>query len=87
MRIEVNDALSSLIQVRDVAKTYTRGSEQIHVLQGLNLDIEAGDYVAFMGPSGSGKTTLLNLLTGLAAAVLPALGAKRLSVIEALRRL
>jgi putative ABC transport system ATP-binding protein len=37
----------------------------IHVLQGLNLDIEAGDYVAFMGPSGSGKTTLLNLLGGL----------------------
>jgi len=65
MRIEVNDASSSLIRVRNLAKTYTRGSEQIHVLQGLNLDIDAGDYVAFMGPSGSGKTTLLNLLGGL----------------------
>jgi putative ABC transport system ATP-binding protein len=65
MRIEVNDAASSLIRVRNLAKTYTRGSEQIHVLQGLNLDIDAGDYVAFMGPSGSGKTTLLNLLGGL----------------------
>jgi len=65
MRIEVNDASSSLIRVRNLAKTYTRGSEEIHVLQGLNLDIDAGDYVAFMGPSGSGKTTLLNLLGGL----------------------
>jgi putative ABC transport system ATP-binding protein len=65
MRIEVNDAVASLIRVRNLAKTYTRGSEQIHVLQGLNLDIDAGDYVAFMGPSGSGKTTLLNLLGGL----------------------
>jgi putative ABC transport system ATP-binding protein len=65
MRIEVNDAVSSLIRVRNVAKTYIRGSEEIHVLQGLNLDIDAGDYVAFMGPSGSGKTTLLNLLGGL----------------------
>ena len=65
MRIEVNDASSALIRVRNLAKTYTRGSEEIHVLQGLNLDIDAGDYVAFMGPSGSGKTTLLNLLGGL----------------------
>jgi putative ABC transport system ATP-binding protein len=54
-----------LIQVRGIDKTYQRGSEEIHVLQGLNLDVEAGDFVAFMGPSGSGKTTLLNLLGGL----------------------
>src|SRR5262249_48443587 len=40
-------------------------SEEIHVLQGLNLDVDRGDFVAFMGPSGSGKTTLLNLLGGL----------------------
>ena len=65
MRIEVTDPSSSLIQVRNVAKTYVRGNEQIHVLQGLNLDLDASDYVAFMGPSGSGKTTLLNLLGGL----------------------
>jgi putative ABC transport system ATP-binding protein len=56
---------SSLIRVRDLDKKYRRGSEEIHVLQGLNLDVEAGDFVAFMGPSGSGKTTLLNLLGGL----------------------
>ncbi|MGV8038801.1 MAG: ABC transporter ATP-binding protein [Thermoanaerobaculaceae bacterium] len=55
----------SLIQVRKLDKRYVRGSEEIHVLQGLNLDVEAGDFVAFMGPSGSGKTTLLNLLGGL----------------------
>jgi putative ABC transport system ATP-binding protein len=46
-------------------KKYQRGSEEIHVLQGLNLDVDAGDFVAFMGPSGSGKTTLLNLLGGI----------------------
>ncbi len=55
----------SLIQVRDLDKTYRRAGEEIHVLQGLNLDVAAGEFVAFMGPSGSGKTTLLNLLGGL----------------------
>jgi putative ABC transport system ATP-binding protein len=54
-----------LIVARDLDKRYVRGSEEIHVLQGLNLDVDAGEYVAFMGPSGSGKTTLLNLLGGL----------------------
>jgi putative ABC transport system ATP-binding protein len=56
---------SSLIQVRDLDKTYRRGEEDIEVLHGLNLDVEKGEFVAFMGPSGSGKTTLLNLLGGL----------------------
>ena len=56
---------SSLIQVRGLDKTYRRGGEEIHVLQGLNLDVDKGEFVAFMGPSGSGKTTLLNLLGGL----------------------
>jgi putative ABC transport system ATP-binding protein len=56
---------SGLIRVRNLDKKYQRGSEEIHVLQGLNLDVQAGDFVAFMGPSGSGKTTLLNLLGGL----------------------
>ncbi len=55
----------SLIQVRELDKTYRRGNEDIHVLQGLNLDVDQGDFVAFMGPSGSGKTTMLNLLGGL----------------------
>jgi putative ABC transport system ATP-binding protein len=55
----------SLIQVRGLGKTYQRGSEEVHVLRDLNLDVAAGEFVAFMGPSGSGKTTLLNLLGGL----------------------
>src|SRR6266705_6434469 len=55
----------SLVRVRGLDKKYQRGSEEIHVLQGLNLDVDTGDFVAFMGPSGSGKTTLLNLLGGL----------------------
>jgi putative ABC transport system ATP-binding protein len=59
------DGTGHLISVRDVAKTYRRGSEELHVLQGVNLDVDKGDFVAFMGPSGSGKTTLLNLLGGL----------------------
>ncbi|MCK4236148.1 MAG: ATP-binding cassette domain-containing protein, partial [Candidatus Krumholzibacteria bacterium] len=55
----------SLVQVRDLDKKYYRGEEVIDVLQGLNLDVDEGEFVAFMGPSGSGKTTLLNLLGGL----------------------
>jgi putative ABC transport system ATP-binding protein len=55
----------SLVQIRDVHKHFTRGSERIDVLKGVNLDIPEGDFLALMGPSGSGKTTLLNLLGGL----------------------
>ena len=53
------------IVVEDVTKDYTRGSERISVLQGVHLEIAAGDFVALIGPSGSGKTTLLNLIAGL----------------------
>jgi putative ABC transport system ATP-binding protein len=65
VRIDGQGDGRSLIQVRGLDKTYQRGGEEIHVLQGLNLDVDGGDFVAFMGPSGSGKTTLLNLLGGL----------------------
>jgi putative ABC transport system ATP-binding protein len=65
VRIDGSGSASSLISVRGLDKKYQRGSEEIHVLQGLNLDVEKGEFVAFMGPSGSGKTTLLNLLGGL----------------------
>jgi putative ABC transport system ATP-binding protein len=64
-QVDGNGRTSSQIQVRGLDKTYRRGGEEIHVLQGLNLDVAKGDFVAFMGPSGSGKTTLLNLLGGL----------------------
>jgi putative ABC transport system ATP-binding protein len=57
--------MSSLVQVREVHKYFTRGSERIDVLKGVNLDIPQGDFLALMGPSGSGKTTLLNLMGGL----------------------
>ena len=63
--VNTNGNSNALIQVRGLNKTYRRGGEQIQVLQGLNLDVDKGDFVAFMGPSGSGKTTLLNLLGGL----------------------
>ena len=55
----------SLIECRDLTRTYLRGSEKITPLDGLDLDIDAGRFVALMGPSGSGKTTLLNLLAGI----------------------
>ena len=55
----------NLIEIRDLAKAYTRGKQRVPVLQGVNLDVAAGDFFALMGPSGSGKTTLLNLIGGL----------------------
>lgn len=57
--------MSTLVRINDVHKYFTRGSERIDVLQGVNLDIPEGDFLALMGPSGSGKTTLLNLMGGL----------------------
>ena len=59
--------MSALVQVNGVHKYFTRGSERVDVLKGVNLQIPQGDFVALMGPSGSGKTTLLNLLGGLDA--------------------
>jgi putative ABC transport system ATP-binding protein len=65
VRVDGSAGERSLIEVRDLDKTYRRGGEEIHVLQGLNLNVGKGEFVAFMGPSGSGKTTLLNLMGGL----------------------
>ncbi len=55
----------AVVKVLNVHKEYRRGSERIDVLQGINLEIPQGDFLALMGPSGSGKTTLLNLIGGL----------------------
>ncbi len=58
----------AFISLRGVCRTYQRGSEELRVLDGLDLDMQEGAFYALMGPSGSGKTTLLNLIGGLDAA-------------------
>lgn len=55
----------SLISARSVTKTYRTGEVSVEALRGVDLDIEAGEFVVIMGPSGNGKSTLLNCLSGL----------------------
>lgn len=57
--------MEGLVELRDVHKRYRRGGSEVAVLHGIDLEIEAGEFVALTGPSGSGKTTLLNLMGGL----------------------
>lgn len=57
--------MTALVTLRDVTKSYVRGKQKVEVLHGVDLAIEAGEFLALMGPSGSGKTTLLNLVAGL----------------------
>ena len=63
IRSTSNDDLA--VRVSRVDKVFSRGSEEIRVLQGLDLEVPKGEFLALMGPSGSGKSTLLNLIGGL----------------------
>ncbi len=54
-----------LIRIRSLSKAYRRGGLDIPVLEDINLEMQAGEFIALMGPSGSGKTTLLNLIAGI----------------------
>jgi putative ABC transport system ATP-binding protein len=54
--------MSSVIKIRQITRDFYLGQEVVKVLKGIDLDIEKGEYVAFMGPSGSGKSTLMNIL-------------------------
>ncbi len=53
-----------LVEIEELRKVYHKGSQEVEVLQDLDLTVEAGEFLALMGPSGSGKTTLLNLIAG-----------------------
>ena len=55
----------ALVEIKDLTKGYYRNSQRIPVLEGVNLTVAKGEFLALMGPSGSGKTTLLNVLAGL----------------------
>ena len=65
IKVSASAKQPALVQLRNVTKSYRRGSETVEVLKNLDLEVPAGDFLALMGPSGSGKTTLLNLLGGL----------------------
>ena len=52
----------NVINIKNISKTYVMGTEEVHALQGVSLEIARGEYVAIMGPSGSGKSTLMNIL-------------------------
>ena len=54
--------MEKVISTNQISKTYVMGAEEVRALKSISIDIDRGEYVAFMGPSGSGKSTLMNLL-------------------------
>src|SRR5882672_4371933 len=55
-------APAAMISMRDIWKTYSMGSEEVHALHGVSFEVKKGEYIAITGPSGSGKSTLMNLI-------------------------
>jgi putative ABC transport system ATP-binding protein len=55
----------SIVEVRDVVKSFQVGDSQVTVLKGISFDVKLGEYVSIVGPSGNGKSTLLNMITGI----------------------
>jgi putative ABC transport system ATP-binding protein len=61
----MHDSQGPILSARGVVKTYRTGTNEVHALRGIDLDVRSGELLMIMGPSGNGKTTLLNCLSGL----------------------